>query len=375
MEKGRILIVDDCQTNVDVLQELLQEEYKLATATSGEQCLSGIQSFDPDLILLDIMMPGLGGYDVCRRIKQSPVADFTQIILLSGKASTAERLEGYRAGADDYVVKPFDHEELLAKVRIQFRLRRTMTDLWAANARIQRFNMELEDLVRERTAEVVAAKDAILATQDITVFALAKLADSRDTETGEHLERMRTYCQLLAERLEHDSPYAETIDQDFLDDLFRSSPLHDIGKVGITDAILLKPGRLTDEEFDTMKEHTTIGAEALKQSMASHKCGSFLNMAIDVARHHHERFDGTGYPDGLAGHEIPLAARIAALGDVYDALTSARVYKEAFDPSLSRKMIEEGSGTQFDPVIVEAFLDQQDAFLEVPQTGTLLATV
>ena len=204
-------------------------------------------------------MPGIDGYEVCRRIKEGPLGSFTQVILVSGKASTAERLRGYEVGADDYVVKPFDHDEFLAKIRTHFRLRETMKNLWTANGRIQQFNSELEMLVAERTQEVVA-------TRDIAVFALAKLADSRDPETGEHLDRMREYCRILAEQLAQVGPYRDEIDEEFIRDIYRSSPLHDIGKVGIPDAILLKPGRLTDEEFDVMKTHSEIGAEALREA-------------------------------------------------------------------------------------------------------------
>ncbi len=354
----RILIVDDSEMNLEVLEHLLCADYALETAASGEECLEKLLVFCPDLVLLDIMMPGLNGYETCRRIKSSPVGNFTQVILISGKASPAERLEGYEAGGDDFVVKPFAHDELLAKVRIHFKLRDSLTNLWAANARIQEFNSKLEELVAKRTNEIVD-------TRDVAVFALAKLADSRDPETGEHLERMRDYSQILAEYLGRSGPYAELIHRRFLDDLYRSSPLHDIGKVGIPDAILQKPGRLTKEEFEIMTRHTVIGTEALKEAAGRSASGGFLNMAVDVARHHHERFNGRGYPDSLVGMEIPLSARIVALADVYDALTSVRVYKEAFEPEKAKAMISEERGEQFDPVVVDAFLARYDDFLAV----------
>ncbi len=354
----RIQIVDDCAVNVEILTELLGDKYELATSCNGEECLEQLRQFSPDLVLLDIMMPGIDGYETCRRIKESPCGDFTQVILVSGKASPAERLQGYDVGADDYIIKPFDHDELLAKIRIQFRLRDTLEEVWAANAKVQQFNTELEDLVQQRTAELVA-------TRDVTIFALAKLAESRDPETGEHLERMRNYCRILADQLSREGPYTQQIDEKFVDDIYRSSPLHDIGKVGIPDAILLKPGRLTKDEFEIMKQHSAIGADALQQTVDQNTCGSFLDMAIDVARYHHERFNGAGYPDGLAGYAIPLSARVVALADVFDALTSERVYKVAFEPALAKQMIEEEKSEHFDPAIVEAFQARYDDFLDV----------
>lgn len=365
MKQERILIVDDCQTNIDVLAELLEDRYNVASAISGEDCLEKLPNFSPDLVILDIMMPGVDGYEVCRRIKQGPTGSFTQVILVSGKASAQERLRGYEMGADDYLTKPFNHDEMLAKIRVQFKLRGALADLWAANDRIQRLNAELEQQVEAQTAEVMRARDEVVATQDMVVFSMAKLADSRDPETGEHLERMREYSQLLAGRLSREGPYKDQINQRFIENLYRSSPLHDIGKVGIPDSVLLKPGRLTPEEFEIIKTHSAIGAEALRKTAETNKYGGFLQMAVDIARHHHERFDGGGYPDGLAGLDIPLPARIVAVADVFDALSSERVYKKAIDPAQARDMIVEESGTQFDPAIVRAMLDCFEDFVEI----------
>jgi putative two-component system response regulator len=244
--------------------------------------------------------------------------------------------------------RPLGREEILAKIHVQFRWRNKLTELWRANGQVRSFNHELEQLVAQRS-------DEILATRDVAVFALAKLTESRDPETGEHVERMREYCLILGERLSREGPYAGRIDRQFLDDLYRSAPLHDIGKVGIPDAILLKPGRLTGAEFEVMKTHATIGADALANAARQSHYGTFLRMAIEITRHHHERFDGSGYPEGLAGHEIPLAARIVTLADVFDALISRRVYKAAIAPEMARRMIEQESGCHFDPVIVAAF--------------------
>ncbi len=361
MAEGRILIVDDSEINREILRTLLADRFELDEAADGQECLAKLPQFAPNVVLLDVMMPGLSGYEVCRRIKTSPVGEFTQVMLVSGKASATERLEGFEAGADDYVVKPFNHDEFLARVRVQFRLRNALARLWESDARLREFNSELERLVDERTREVVAMRD-------LTIFALAKLAESRDPETGAHLERIQCYSRILADQLRQEGPYTHIVDQQFVEDIYRSSPLHDIGKVGIPDAILLKPGRLTAEEFEVMKRHAIIGAETLEEAaQKSGGCGRYLKMAIEIARHHHERFDGSGYPDGLAGQQIPLSARIVALADVYDALSSRRVYKDAFAPDTTSSIIEAGAGTHFDPAVVEAFRVREHEFQAVRQ--------
>ncbi len=356
--KQKILIVDDDETNVAILKELLEEQYVLATASSGQQCLEKIDRFKPDLVLLDILMSGMDGYETCRRIKSDPQSETTHIILISAKISVESRLKGYEVGADDYITKPFDGDELLAKIKVQLRLREALMNLTSMHAQVSLQNTKLEELVYQRTAEVIE-------TRDLVVFALAKLAESRDPETGEHLERICAYSQILTEQLAKEGPYTHQINEQFLEDIHRSSPLHDIGKVGIPDTILLKPGRLSTSEFEIMKRHTTIGAEAIESAAEQSKSGSFLIMAVDIARSHHERFDGTGYPAGLSGQHISLAARIVDLVDVYDAITSVRVYKAAFEPEIARNMIEEEKGKAFDPAIVDAFRVRWEDFLKV----------
>jgi putative two-component system response regulator len=237
-------------------------------------------------------------------------------------------------------------------------LRESHEALEKSHTAIQHRATELATLLQQRTAEAIS-------TRDVMVLTLAKLAESRDPETGEHLERIRAYAQVLAGHLSRQGPYTRQIDQQFLEDLYRASPLHDIGKVGIPDEILLKPGPLTAAEFEVMKQHAVIGATTLHDVSGSSDYVGFLAMAVQIARHHHERFDGDGYPDGLAGEEIPLAARIVALADVFDALTSVRIYKDAVDPEITRTLIEEQDGRHFDPAVVEAFRACYPDFLQI----------
>jgi len=363
----KLLIVDDDPLNLSIMNEILGDHYDLVEARDGIDALAAFEREQPAVVLMDIMMPRMDGYEACRQVKAAAGGDNAHVILVSAKASTAERVRGYEVGADDYLVKPFDEDELLAKVRVQVRLRNALADLEAARAQLAADNVALEGTVERQT-------QAITDTRDLLVFAMAKLADSRDPETGEHLERIRAYCRILAEHLAVDGPYADRIDPTLIQNLYRSSPLHDIGKVGIPDAILLKPGRLTAREFEMMQQHTLIGAEALGEvAHGQNGCGAFLEMAIDIARSHHERWDGSGYPDGLAGEDIPLAARICAVADVFDALTSVRVYKAAFGPEIARSMILEERGHHFDPVLADAFETCFDQFVAIRGEPTPVA--
>lgn len=348
-KKRTILVVDDCEVNREILLELLADEYHVVAVPSGEEALRILPETAPDVVLLDIMMPGLDGYETCRQIKSGPMGPFTQVILVSGKGQTQERLQGYAAGADDYVVKPFDHDELCAKLRIHVRLKEMGERVWTLNTQLQKLNHELEQIVEQRTAELLEARDLV-------IFSLAKLAESRDPDTGEHLERMRWYSHLIAEEYVATYSGKDSIPQNFPDQVFRSAPLHDIGKVGIPDAILLKPGRLTPEEFEIMKQHTIIGYEALREACGKSHSACFLELAAEIARSHHEHYNGNGYPDGLAGEQIPLSARIVTVADVFDALTTPRVYKQAWPPDTARAVIESEAGKQFDPNVVAAFV-------------------
>ncbi len=346
--QGKILFIGDCQADMAVLVEMLEDDFELQTISSSENIIENILVFCPHIVIMDMSMTGLDVYEACRKIKESPVGPFTQVIMVSERTSPRQRLLGYEVGADDYLLEPFNRDDLMAKVNIHLRLHKSMADIWTPDSKIVEFNEELQHIVNDRSTEVPA-------TRDIAVFALAKLAESRDPETGAHLKRVSGYCRILAEELSKEGPYSEQIDFQYIADIYHSSPLHDIGKIGIPDAVLLKPGRLTAEEFKIMQRHSIIGAEVLERAIKRGSCGRFFGMAADIARSHHERFNGSGYPHGLCGTDIPLSARIVGLADVFDALTSKRVYKPAFSIEVAKRMIEDESGAHFDPVIVAAF--------------------
>ncbi|MEO2049993.1 MAG: response regulator [Pirellulales bacterium] len=354
----QILIVDDDPAICRLFRVILAKHYSVREAVSGEEAIEEVAHETPDLVLLDIMMPGIDGYETCRKLKAAEHPP--QIIMVSARSSTEEQARAFDVGADDYLIKPVDLAELRARVELHFRLLESQATTAALELEVDKHHASLKRAAAERLEQV-------LAIQDVAVFTLAKVAESRDNETGQHLLRLRGYAQILAKELAISGPYAHSIDTIFLDDLYRSSPLHDIGKVGIPDAILLKPGPLTKEEFQVMKRHTTIGGNILHEAVMQFGGGGFLTMAALVAQFHHERWDGLGYPAGMKGEEIPLPARIVSVADVFDALTSERPYKEAWTVERTIETILEESGKQFDPNIVAAFDRCQDKFAQVRQ--------
>jgi putative two-component system response regulator len=327
----RLLIVDDDEIAREMLQHTLVEAgYDVDTASNGRAALEILRAGACRLVISDWVMPEMDGIELCRAIRTGDFAGYVYVILLTSRDRTEDVVAGLSAGADDFIVKPFQPAELHVRVR--------------AGERI----LSLE-------------------TRDLAIFALAKLAESRDPDTGAHLERMRQYSRILAQHLCERGKFGDQMDANYVRMIYLTSPLHDIGKVGIPDSVLLKPGRLSDREFEIMKRHTTIGAKTLGAALLEHPGVDFLRMGRDIALTHHEQFDGSGYPNGLAGHEIPLCGRIVALADVYDALTTKRVYKDAFSVEVARSIILEGAGSHFDPEIVEAFVQCEDQFIAVQQ--------
>ncbi len=348
--QATIMVVDDNPEMLVFLEQMLTRNgNRVVTFTSGAMALKLAGESAPDLILLDVMMPGMDGYQICEQFKQNPRLREIPVLFMSNIGTTDAKLKAFQAGGVDYITKPFHYEEIQARVGVHLNLRSLQQML------------EFQRLMERKVRELSEAQQA-------TIFAIAKLAEQRDEDTGAHLERVQTYCRLLAEQLGKDSPYAAHITPDFVECIQHASPLHDIGKVAIPDSILLKPNKLSSAEFEVMKTHTVIGGENM-QLVYNHYSGNiFIGMGIEIALYHHERWDGTGYPDGLAGKNIPLSARIMALADFYDALRSDRCYRKGLSHEEVKAMILEGNGTHFDPVLVEAFLCLEDEFRHVQDT-------
>ena len=364
-----ILVVDDTPANLGLMGDLLAPHYRVRVANSGLRALAIAQAEPrPDVILLDIMMPGMDGYETLQRLQADPATAAIPVMFVTAMTGDDDEFRGLELGAVDYIYKPVRPAILLARLRTQLELKRARDALSNQNALL-----EHEVLRRTRETELV---------KDVSLHALAQLAEKRDNETGLHLARTQAYVRLLAEHLSTHPRFAHALDETQRQLIARAAPLHDIGKVGIPDAILLKPGKLTPEEFEIMKTHAQLGADALADAIAkvnlqrntdpelpqSSRALGFLWVAHDVAQSHHERWDGSGYPRGLSGDAIPIAARLMALADVYDALISARHYKKAMPLPEVDAIIEKGRGTHFDPAVVEAYFALHDQFVAIAQS-------
>jgi len=345
-----ILVVDDTPDNLALVSGLLRDSYRVKVANSGANALRIANAEPgPDLILLDIMMPEMDGYEVCRRLKAAETTRDIPVIFLTARAEMEDERLGLEIGAVDYLLKPISPAIMLARVRNHLNLKRVADFLRDQNAFLD--------------AEVQRRTESLRAIQNAAIVAMASLAATRDNETGNHIRRTQYYVRALALALRQ-QPRFGWITDDMVEALYRSAPLHDIGKIGVPDSVLLKPDRLTAEEFDIMKSHPAIGRDAIAAAAKDLPIGdrAFLQYAADIAYTHHEKWDGSGYPQGLKGDDIPLAGRLMALADVYDALISRRVYKAPYPHEKAVEMIVRGSGGHFDPLLVEVFLRINEDF-------------
>lgn len=352
--KPTILAVDDTPANIDVIKATLTDDYMVQAAINGAMALKIIERKQPDLILLDIMMPDMDGYEVCQKLKAQESTRDIPIIFVTTQSEIEDEATGLALGAADYITKPISPPILKERVKTQLKLKE-------ANDFLKHQNQILEQKVEERTRKVNKL-------QDVAMVAMGALAETRDPETGNHIRRTQRYMKLLAEKLKDHPKYQHYLTPKNIMLLFKTSPLHDIGKVGVPDHILLKPGKLTDDEFEQMKEHPKYGRDALEAAeVASDESEDFLECAKEIAYGHHEKWDGSGYPEGLSGDDIPISARLMALSDVYDALVSRRVYKPAFPHEKAVAIIKEGRGSHFDPDMVDAFLASSEEFYAIAQ--------
>jgi len=337
----KVLVVDDEPLAAYMLKFILESHgYHTRTVQDGSELVGVAREWAPDLILLDVVLPGENGFDLCRRLKRETRLKDIPVLFISALDDTSAVVQGFDAGGVDFIAKPFCNEEVLARV--------------GTHLKISALHERLES---QRNAEQVVRN--LFEAQAATIFAMAKLAEYRDESTGHHLERVRDFCRLLASELGKDSAYMNQVTDDFVTCIQHAAPLHDIGKIAIPDAVLLKRGTLTAEEYETIQTHTTIGAETLQSVFNEYPDNLFVGMGIEIALYHHERWDGHGYPDGLVGRCIPLSARIMAVADVYDALRSDRCYRKGLSHENTMAMLLENAGAHFDPEIVKVALRVQ----------------
>jgi len=351
-DKATIMIVDDSPDNITLFSELLKDRYRIRIALNGEKALRLIREEKPDMILLDVMMPVMDGYETCRILKEDGQLKDIPVIFLTARSEAADENTGLNLGAVDYITKPVNPLIFLSRIKAHLSVKQ-------AGDLLKQRNKSLEDEIADRIKE-------IMALQEVTVMAMSSLAEIRDNETGNHLQRTKLYARELCRCLADKKKYRDILDKVTILKIVNAVPLHDIGKIGIPDAILLKPGKLTPEEFEIMKMHTVLGKEAIEKAEKMMECpDDFLRIPKEIVYGHHEKWDGSGYPRGISGEDIPLSARIAALADVYDALRSRRIYKPAYSHTETYEMIKSERGKHFSEDVVDAFLEIHDKFYEI----------
>jgi len=353
---SKIMIVDDSILNIEILGSVLKSlGAETKSFLDGRMALQEMESFMPDLILLDITMPFLDGFEVCKRIKKNKKFEEIPVIFISALNEIHDKTQAFGIGAVDYITKPFDIREVELRVYTHLKLLRLQQNVNA-------YNEQLRQLVQKQYSQILKEKENVAKSQIAMIVALAKLADCRDNDTGDHLERVKFYCQSFSKVLADHEAYQNEIDEIFITTIMHASVLHDIGKVGIPDYILCKSSGLTDEEFIIMKTHTKIGANTIGSIVKQYPNNRFLIMAMEMAFSHHENWDGSGYPLGISGKKIPLCARIIAICDVYDALRAKRSYKNTLSHKEACTIIACERGKRFEPFMVDLFLDNHEIF-------------
>jgi len=347
-----IFVVDDIEINLTIVEAALQDQYEIVALQSAKDMFTRLEKTTPDLILLDIEMPEMSGFEALKILKENKEYENIPVIFLTGDNDSSVEARGFDMGVIDFVTKPFSVPVLLNRLKT---------------------HLHIDEMIRQRTEQLKnniermqQLQEEMIISQKTTIHALTRLAVTRDDDTGSHIERTSSYCKILSQKCAEAGMHQDIINDEYIENIYMASPLHDIGKVGIPDAILLKPGRLTDDEFGVMKTHVTIGYETIANIVKISPDNDFLKIGLDIARYHHEKWDGSGgYMSGMAGDEIPLSARIMALSDVYDALRSKRPYKEAFSHEKAMDIITEGYGKHFDPELVCIFQKNHALFRDV----------
>jgi len=352
-KKPCVFLIDDNIVNLNTGKNALQHKYTTIAIPSGDKLFLSLEKVKPDLMLLDIDMPGMNGYEVIKEIKTNPETDDIPVIFLTGKTDVADELLGLSLGAVDYITKPFSQPLLLKRVELHLQLQSQKNEL-------REFNNNLLEMVDERVRDISDLQNAII------IWA-AEVIEFRDEETGRHIERVQRFLELLLDEMKTMDLYTGEIAAWDIDAFLKSSLLHDVGKIKIRDEILLKPAHLTAEEFTNMKLHSLYGKMLLESLQNKVPNQVFLDYAKELAYRHHERWDGTGYPERLQGEEIPLQARMMSITDVYDALISERPYKKAFTHEEAMRIIADGHGTQFDPDLTDLFVSLSDKIKEISE--------
>lgn len=350
--KNTILVVDDDKTNLALAQKILMPRYRIAASNSGRGALKYLENHHPELILLDINMPEMDGYEVMQQIRAKEDTKMIPVIFLTADNLAETEVKCFQMGAMDFVTKPFVPDILLSRVDKTIEL--------------DQYRHNLEKMVKEQAEKITEDARRISRIQDSVIVGMANLIESRDGSTGKHVKNTQMYVRMIADELRRRDLFTEELTEEYIEDLCKAAPLHDVGKIKIPDSILQKPGKLTPEEFDTMKQHTTHSSKIIQMIIGDVEDEHYVRIVEDIAMYHHERWDGTGYPAGLKEDEIPLAARIMSVADVFDALYEERCYKPPVRPiERIMQIMTEGRGTQFDPVIVDVFMEMLPMLKEV----------